>query len=726
MPSSPATGKQEPKGLPPAMPPKSPIPGFAVSSLAVIAALAAQPLAAQAAPDQSAVRSQSDDDLHDRRRDAPPEIVVTAGGLTQLDVLAGTSVVEGFELQRSLEANIGETLVKLPGVTASGFAPGASRPVLRGFSGERVRVLVDGLGSIDVSNTSVDHAVTIDPLTAERIDVLRGPAVLLFGSQAIGGAVNVIDKRIPRRMPDEPIHIDGLVRLDTALDSREGGLSVDLPLGSSVAFHASGSYRTTNDLEIPGLAVAPALRADLLAEADAADAAGAPTEADELRSAADQRGVVPGTATETWTANAGVTLFKGGSSLGLAVGWYDTAYGVPSRPGPESEEAVSIGLEQFRTDLRGELDLGEGFLDSLVTRLGYSDYTHTEFEGDEIGTVFDVQGLEARAELVQTRRGGWSGSSGVHYFWRGFDASGAEAYVPKNFTSQLAVFTLQEVETGPVQLEFAGRYESSNVSSPTQAITRSFDSLSGALGVSHETAGGLRFGLNGSRAERAPSAEELFSNGAHVATQAFEVGNPDLSKESAWGLEAYVRGRLGPATISLAAFRNWFDGYIFLTETGAEEDGFPVFAYLQDDATYAGLEGEVELALVDSTPLRLTADIRGEYVRARLDDGTPLPRIPPLSLLGALEADFDAFNIRGEVQWSDRQAATAAFETPTDGFTMVNASIAWRPIRGNNNVTLLLKAENIFDVTGRRHSSFTKDFVPLAGRNIQASLRFSL
>lgn len=713
-----------------------PIPGFAASSLAIMAALATQPLAAQDATAQSSARSQVDDDLHNRERDTTPEIVVTAGGLTQLDVLAGTSVVEGFELQRSLEANIGETLVKLPGVTASGFAPGASRPVLRGFSGERVRILVDGLGSIDVSNTSVDHAVTIDPLTAERIDVLRGPAVLLFGSQAIGGAVNVIDKRIPRRMPDEPIHVDGLMRFDSALDAREGGLSLDLPIGPRLAFHANGSYRTTNDLEIPGLAVAPQLRAQLLADADASAIGGEVEEAEELRAAADQRDVVPGTATETWTANAGLTLFAGNSSLGLAVGYYDTAYGVPSRPGAghhpgegeaveEGEDAVSIGLEQFRTDLRGELDLGDGFLDSLVTRLGFSDYTHTEFEGDEIGTVFDVQGFEARAELVQSRRGGWAGSSGVHYFWRGFDATGAEAYVPKNFTSQLAVFTLQEVQTGPVQLEFAGRYESSNVRSPTLAIGRSFDSLSGAVGISHETGAGLRFGLNGSRAQRAPSAEELFSNGAHVATQAFEVGNPDLSSESAWGLEAFVRGRLGPATLSLAAFRNWFDGYIYLTDTGAEEDDLPVFVYLQDDANYSGVEGEIEVALVDTAPLRLTADVRGEYVRARLDDGTPLPRIPPLSLLGALEADFDAFNIRGEVQWSDRQTATAAFETATDGFTMVNASFAWRPLRGSNNVTVLLKAENIFDTTGRRHASFTKDFVPLAGRNIQASLRFS-
>ncbi|WP_326521294.1 TonB-dependent receptor [Parerythrobacter aestuarii] len=703
-------------------------------------ALSAHSLAAQDVQGDESVSRQPDDDFHDRRYDDDSVIVVTASGLNQLDVLAGTSVVEGLELQRSLEGNIGESLVKIPGVSASGFAPGASRPVLRGFSGERVKVLVDGLGAIDVSNTSVDHAVTIDPLTAERIDVLRGPAVLLFGSQAIGGAVNVIDKRIPRRMPDEPIHLDGLVRADTAFDAREGGLSVDLPLGQYFAFHANGSYRTTNDMEIPGFAVAPGLRADLFADADEEELEGAFEEADELREAANQRGIVPGTATETWTANAGITLFAGDSNLGFAVGWYDTNYGIPGRPGAghhgegeeggeEEEEGdvpVTIDLRQFRADLRGELDLGEGFFDQLITRIGFSDYTHTEFEGDEVGTVFDVQGLEARAELAQNRRGGWGGSTGVQYYSRDFDAFGAEAYIPRNTTEQFAVFTLQEFEAGPVHLELAGRFETSDVAAPPIGIARSFDTFSGAVGIAHETDGGLRFGLNASRAERAPSAEELFSDGPHIATQAFEVGDPDLSTESAWGLEAYVRGRIGPATVSLAAFKNWFSDYIYLSATGLEEDDLPVFTYLQGDVDYWGLEGEVKLPLVDTVPFKLSADLRGEYVSAKLDDGTPLPRIPPLSLLGALEADLDAFNIRGEVQWFDKQDAIAPFETQTGGFTLVNASIAWRPISGNNNVTVLLKAENIFNVTGRRHASFTKDFVPLTGRNIQASVRFSI
>ncbi|MDC0886486.1 TonB-dependent receptor [Altererythrobacter sp.] len=709
-------------------------------SVSVLAFAASQPVFAQDQAPEEAVSEKPDDDLHSRRNDPSREIVVTAAGLTQLDVLAGTSVLEGFELQRSLDGTLGETLVKIPGVSASGFAPGASRPVLRGFQGERVRVLIDGLGAIDVSNTSVDHAVTIDPLTAERIDVLRGPAVLLYGSSAIGGAVNVIDKRIPRRLPDEAIHIDGLIRGDTALDTREGGLSIDLPAGPNFAFHVDGSYRKTNDLEIAGFAVGPELRADLLGDAAEEEAEGEPEEAGELREAANQTGIVPNTASETWTVNAGATLFAGESSLGVAVGWYDTNYGVPGNPegghhggegeegeeeGGEEEEIVTIDLRQFRADLRGELDLGDGFFDTLITRIGFSDYTHTEFEGAEVGTVFEVQGLEARAELAQTRKNGWGGATGVQYYFRDFDAFGEEAYVPKNLTEQVALFTLQEFDFSGLHLELAARYENTSVDSNAVSFERSFDAFSGAVSLAKETESGFRFGVNANRAERAPSAEELLSNGPHIATQAFEIGDPDLAIESAWGVELFARGKIGGATVSVAAFHNWFDDYIYLQETGLEEDDLPVFVYLQDDATYWGLEGEVQIPIIDSGPFRLLTDLRAEYIKAELDDDTPLPRIPPLSLLGALEADFEQFNVRGEVQWFDDQNETAPFETRTDSFTFVNASIAWRPITGDKSVTLLLKAENIFDVTGRRHASFTKDFVPLAGRNIQASARFS-
>ena len=379
--------------------------------------------------------------------------------------------------------------------------------------------------------------------------------------------------------------------------------------------------------------------------------------------------------------------------------------------------------------MRGRLALGDGFFEALNTRVGYSDYTHTEFEGEEVGTVFDVKGMEARAVLEQANRNGWRGSLGVQYYYRDFDANGAEAYVPKNrtdqFAAEFAVFGLQEVPLGPVQLELAGRYESTSVESRTVGAARSFDTFSGAIGLAHETEKGLRFGVTGHRAERAPSAEELLSNGPHIATQAFEVGNVNLTTERAWGIEAFVRGRIGLAEVNVAVFRNWFDNFIYLDETGAEEDDLPVFEYLQRDVDYSGIEGEVSVPIVDSGPFRLIADLRGDYIRATLDNGSPLPRIPPLRLLGALEAQTERFDVRGEVEWFDDQDRVAAFETQTDGFTLVNASIAWKPLRGDRNVTVLLQGNNLLDATGRRHASFTKDFVPLPGRNVRLSVRTS-
>ena len=697
------------------------------------------------AQDTPAAQEDLDDDVHDRRLNAAGEIVVSAVGVTQLDVLAGTSVVEGVELQRNLAGQVGDVLEKLPGVSATSFSPGASRPVLRGFSGERVKVLVDGIGAIDVSNTSADHAVTIDPLTAERIEVLRGPAVMLYGSQAIGGAVNVIDKRIPQRRVNEPVHIDAMVSANSAANLYEAGGSVDVPVGDSVVFHVNGSYRNTDDVSIPGFVVADGLRAELLQEAAADEAAGEIEEAEELREAALQTGTLPNSATETWSADAGVAFFKGDSSLGVALGVYDTSYGVPGRPGAghhhgeedgagdagaaEEEEGdvpVSIAMRQYRADLRGSLDMGDGLFSELRTRAGFSDYTHTEFEGDEVGTVFDVSGVEARAELVQNARGTWKGTIGAQYYFRDFRAQGAEAYVPDNDTDQFAVFALQEVGLGPFQLEGAGRYETTNVRSQIVGVDRNFGAVSGALSLAYETEDGLRFGITGSRAERAPSAEELFSNGPHIATQAFEIGDTQLTTEKAWGAEAFVRGRIGPASVNIAVFQNWFDDYVYLSGTGAEEDDLPVFQYLQSDARYFGVEGEVSYPIIDSGPFSLIADLRGDYIRAELSDGTPLPRIPPLSLLGALEAQTERFDIRAEVQWYDKQDRLAPFETATDSFALANASIAWRPFGEQNRITVLLQADNIFDTDGRRHASFTKDFVPLTGRNFKLSVRASL
>ena len=437
-------------------------------------AVLAAPSIASAQDSEDGAQQRVEDDLHDRRVDSDGVIIVSAEGLKQLDVLAGTSVIEIEEIQRNLNGQLGEVLAKLPGVSATSFSPGASRPVLRGFQGERVRILVDGLGTADVSNTSADHATTIEPLTAERIEVLRGPAVLLFGNQAIGGAVNVIDKRIPRRVPSESFHLDALIAADTASDLRNAAGSLDIPLSPNFVVHVDGSYRNSDDLEIGGFQVAPELRAELLEEAEEEEAEGEFEEAEELREAAEQRGIIPNTATETYTINAGASIFSGDSVFGASIGYYNTDYGVPGRPGAghhhgeegeegevegeeEGEEIVTIGLEQWRADALADIALGDGFFEKLKVRLGYSDYTHTEFEGDEVGTVFDVESFEARVELAQSDTGPSTGAFGAQYTYRDFAAIGEEAFVAPNTTNQFALFGLQEFGPGPFQLETGAR-----------------------------------------------------------------------------------------------------------------------------------------------------------------------------------------------------------------------------------------------------------------------------
>jgi iron complex outermembrane receptor protein len=679
------------------------------------------------------------DDLH-----TGDPIIVTAPYVRSLDILGNVSVLEGDELARDIRGQIGDTLTGQAGVSATSFAPGASRPVLRGFSGERVRVLTDGIGSIDVSNTSADHAVTIDPLTVERIEILRGPAVLLFGSQAIGGAVNLFDRRIPRKVPADHVHIDAIGGYATAANDRNAGASLDVALAPNIVAHVDGSWRKTGNLRTGGFVHSADLRDDLLHAAEHEAEEGHDDEAAELTELANSRGKIPNTASETWTAAGGLSLIIEGGQLGISVSYYDSKYGVPSRPGSEhhhgeegeeegeeeeghehGEGPVTIGLKQWRADLRGEVEMGDGFFEKLRIRAGFADYQHTEFEGDEVGTVFTNKGIEGRLELAQNDRGGWRGASGIQYSHRDFDAIGAEAFVPRNLTDQFALFTLQEWTLGSLGIEAAARYETTDVRAPSLGITRNFDAFSGALGANYEIGENAKIGLSVARAVRAPSAEELFSNGPHIATQAFEVGDVDLKREASWGAEASFKVRTDAFNLSVAGYYNWFDNFIYSEATGEEEDELPVYQYFQRDARVWGFEAEASARLAQIGGFNIVADVVADMTRAKVKGGDHIPRIPPLRILGGLEAQGERIDARAEVEWTDGQNRVAAFETPTKGFTLINASISWRPLPDAQNLTLSLAANNIFDVEARRHASYTKDYVPLAGRDFRITARAS-
>ena len=670
---------------------------------------------------QDAQAPAGEDDPH---ADHSQDIIVTGFRRDREDVLSGTSVVSGIELVRELRPTIGETLARQPGVSATSFGPNASRPVLRGFQGERVRVLTDGIGSLDVSNTSVDHAVAVNPLTAERIEVLRGPSALLFGSSAIGGVVNVVDARIPRRRPNEFAHVEGILTYGSAADERSANATLDLPVLGNWVLHFDGNYSKTDDLRIGGFVLSPELRAQAAASEDP-----------DIRELAEARGRLPNTAAETSDLAAGIAYISRDTNIGFSVNRYDSLYGVPVRPSlvpGEEAEAPRLDVRQWRGDARAEIDTGSGFIDSVRFRGGVADYRHDELEeSGEIGTSFLADGAEARLELVQSGRGGWGGGIGLQYLRRRLEVIGEEKFLPENRTTQFGLFTVQTYEQGPMRLEAGARYERQRSTAEADpdlgnpALSHTSNSFSGSLGGSWEVAEGIRLGLSGSHAQRAPSAEELFANGPHAGTQSFEIGNPDLRKERSWGVEATFGADGDGYSASASVFRSWFDDYIFEQATGRVEDDLPVFQISQADARYFGIELEGSLRVARVGGFAINLDGIADYVRATIRSAGPAPRIPPLRLLGGLEAQAERMQARVEVEWTAEQNRVASFETPTEGFTMVNASVSFQPIRGNRNTSVTLSANNIFDVEARRHASFLKDVAPLAGRDLRVTARLS-
>ena len=651
--------------------------------------------------------------------------IVVSGLLVRnrLDVLSGTSVLTAEELTRELKPTIGETLSHQAGVSATSFGPNASRPVLRGFQGERVRVLSDGIGSFDVSNTSVDHAVVINPLTADRIEVLRGPASLLFGSSAIGGVVNVIDSRIPRSVPNEAIHVDAIGTYGTAANERSGGARIDLPVGEKLVFHLDGTYIKTGNLRTGGYILAPSVRAAALASGDP-----------DIADLADLKGDLPNSAGRTWEVAGGAAIITSNGNMGFSVSHYDSLYGVPVRysvdPAIEAEQ-VRLDVKQTRVDFRSEINPASGFLSAIKIRGGFADYKHNELEDTgEIATTFRNDGWEGRLELVQRENNGWEGAVGAQFFLRNLNIIGEEKFLPKSETQQFGLFTVQSVDFGSIRAEAGGRIERSYLSANADAdlgnpdYRRKFTTISSSLGANLEFSDGWRVGLNGSYTQRAPSAEELFANGPHAGTQAFEVGDPTFSKEKSTGLELSLRGSGDGYRISASVYHSWFKNFIFETATGAVEDDLPVFQFRQANARHYGAEIEASVKLAQLGDFAINLDGVGDFTRARVKNSGPVPRIPALRLLGGLEAQSDALTGRIEVEWVDGQNRIAAFETATEGYTMTNASVAFKPFGADNASSLILSANNIFDVTARRHASFLKDFAPLAGRDFRMTARF--
>jgi iron complex outermembrane receptor protein len=626
------------------------------------------------------------------------DVIVTGTpfGVTDRASLLAVEVLGEEQLAVAPAATLGDLVNGLPGVRSSNFAPGASRPVIRGLSGPRVQVLTNGLGLIDASSVSPDHQVAVDPAEASRIEIVRGPSTLVFGGSAIGGVVNIIDERVPTTRADDGL--DGHVSAQSSSidNGRGGGASLKTNLGPLV-FTIDGYTHQSEDYGISGPAMS-----QRLADALSVPRPWASTVVNSA-SAIDQLG-----AGLSWVGDAG---YFGGS-----VKTTNSTYGTVAEPD------VTIQLEQTRYDVRGEHTLGTPWFDKVRLGAAYADYTHTEFEGADTGTVFFSNGYEGRLELIQRPRNGWQGVIGGQILDRDFDATGDEAYVPRTTTREHGLYTVQRLDREAWGIEGGIRFDTHRVDSPM--IERSFDNVSASAGLFVRPTQPLFLGLTIARNARAPSEVELFADGAHVATAAYEHGDPTFDSEVATSIEGTMHYSSGPLTADLHVYTAHYDGFIDLRPTGVDDvdSGLPIFDYVQTRADFRGFEAEASYDLWIDGDRNLTLTGMADMVRAQTDFG-PAARIPPWSAGTRLAWSSRRIDAGLEVRHVGSQDRVTAFELPTDSYTMVNLTGALRPF-ADHNVTVFGEVHNLTNVEAREHASFLKDIAPLPGRSLRVGVTY--
>ncbi len=653
------------------------------------------------------------------------EVVITATPLreTMLETAQPVRALDGEALLRERASSLGETLATQPGITAAWFGPQASRPVIRGIGGERVQMYQDGGDALDASALSNDHAVTIDPLVAERVEIVRGPATLLFGNSASAGLVNVITRRIPRSASERPFGGAVELRADSAREERAVAAQAEFGQGPW-RLQADLHRRTTDDLSIPGFATTAALRAEGEAPGRLAN------------SAAAVRG-------------GGVGLARVGDfgHVGLAFSRFDTQYEIPGPP--EAEEAdgearagaagpllgaarvggddgIYLDMVQTRWDLDADLREPLALLATLRLRAAFSDYEHAEIEpGGKVGTIYLQRGLELRAAAEHTPLAGWRGVLGAQ--WRDLDleAIGEEAFVPPSATRNLGLFLFEERNFGALTAEFGLRLERQRIDLPgAAAVAYDEAALSASAGLIWRFADGWRVAANLNSTERHPTATELFADGPHVAVRRFELGDAQLGTERALGFDLGLHVRRASLSSSISAFVSDYRDYIYAAPTGDVEDGLPVIRYSAAAARFTGVEAELGWQPVENALGRWAVRLFGDYVRAEDGAGAPLPQIPPLRLGAALALDRGALGFELRAVWHDAQQRVAAAELPTDGFTIVDLDLTWRGSVAQRPMTFFVRGANLLDEEARRHASPLKDYAPLPGRSLGMGARF--
>ncbi len=585
-----------------------------------------------------------------------------------------TSVLSGQDLAVKSEATLGELLKTEPGVSQRSLGPGPSRPVIRGLDGDRVLILENGQRSDDLSSQSADHGVSVNPLGATRVEVVRGPATLLYGANAIGGLVNVVSEVIPTTPTATP---RGAVQIDAGTVANDASIAADYGMGNGRwAMHLGGTARRAGDVSTP-------------------------------------LGRVDNTQSHSALFEAGASWTREKAFAGLSYQFDQSEYGVPV----VEEGTVTLTPERHSFGARAQTRGMTGFITGLRTAANVRRYRHQELEDGVVGTEFAND--TGDAELLATTRpllGRVEGTYGISGSTRRFDARGAEALSPRVDQSSGSAFTYQEAVWPHLTVQFGGRVEHQSFTPAGGLPPRDFTNVSGSAGLLLRPSDATTVTVSLARSVRNPALEELYFRGPHSGNFAFEVGNPDLDAERALGLDVAFRWRLPHLTGEVTFFRNRIDDFVFRRPTGDIEEDLPVIAFSADQALLQGIEAHGDIELGE----RVVLEVGTDYVRGELSAlGDPLPRIPPLRTTVGARYRVNALQIGAQVVATADQARVYGDETPTDGAAVLKLYGAYSKQTTAGLHTITLRLDNATDETYRNHLSYIKDLVAEPGRSLK-------
>ena len=656
-------------------------------------------------------------------QEADYELVTTAIHTIRAETALPVTVLAGDELHRASRATLGDTLSNKPGISNASFGPAVGQTVIRGQQGRRVLNLSNAIPNADASGNSADHSVTVEPILADAIEVLRGPATLLYGGGAIGGVVNVIDNRIPRTLPAGTAVVME-ARHDSAADQDTLTGRLDFATGN-FAWHVDGVRREWNDLEIPGLAIDPVYLEPDHADEDESD---------------NTQGFIPNTGGETQSVTLGTSWIFDSGFLGLAVNRLENTYGLPSgahdhgheEAAPEAEK-VFIDLTRNRYDLTGEwLNLAP-WIEHVDYRLSFTDYAHAEMEGPGlVGTRFSNDSWQQRLQVTHKETGNWHGTLGLQTADEEFGAVGEESFIPVTDIDSRGLFLVEDYHGGSYTVEIGARinlddYNPQNSDAPAVDFTTFSYSASLLWDIGTQAS----LGVTASHAERPPSVEELYSNFGlqgldacviHFATGACEIGDTAFSEEASRNLDMTLYLERGDFSATLTAFYNDFEDYIGQITTGTEVDEFPVRAYRQIDARFWGLEVDLTFMLSDFLDLQ----VFGDTIDGDLANNGDAPRLPPARLGSRLDYTGNNWSAWLSVLHAFAQDQPGNFELPTDSYTRWDAGVDYTmTLSQGSELLLFARGRNLGDDDIRLSTSYLRGFAPEAGRSLEVGVRFS-